>query len=130
MQLREDTNSENIILPCASQPCVNDGTCNDSASGQFHCLCSSSFTGDYCETTLDEILGSTSSPAPQQADTGLSTTAIGLIVLAIIIVLIAVVFFTILVWKILTPNQTYNVAKHEAAESSIAHGDEKYATFV
>jgi len=37
------------INECASSPCQNNATCEDSANG-YHCSCMLGYTGDYCET--------------------------------------------------------------------------------
>lgn len=39
-----------VIDPCDSNPCKNDGTC-DSSDGQISCSCQDGFTGHYCESS-------------------------------------------------------------------------------
>lgn len=39
------------VLPCSSNPCLNDATCTDDlASGSYVCTCRSHFTGQHCES--------------------------------------------------------------------------------
>ncbi|CAH1226137.1 NOTCH2 [Branchiostoma lanceolatum] len=42
-------NCETDIDECASDPCLNGGTCLEH-TGYFHCVCPNPFTGDLCET--------------------------------------------------------------------------------
>lgn len=48
--------------PCYPNPCINSGMCslNGNSSNGFECACPDAFTGDLCETDVDEclILGS------------------------------------------------------------------------
>lgn len=44
--------------PCnGSNPCQNDATCYLNV-GRESCICSSGFTGQYCDTDIDECLSS------------------------------------------------------------------------
>ena len=38
--------------PCASQPCLHEGTCEVLGSGDFRCTCPSRFTGKTCESEV------------------------------------------------------------------------------
>ena len=42
------------ILECASDPCLNGGTCNDEI-GYYTCTCLEGYTGDRCETSMPTI---------------------------------------------------------------------------
>ncbi|ELU12745.1 hypothetical protein CAPTEDRAFT_170418 [Capitella teleta] len=49
----------NMMLECTSycsktQPCQNDGVCLDGAYGSFTCVCSDSFTGEFCQFDINE----------------------------------------------------------------------------
>ena len=39
------------IDECWSNPCLNDGTCNDGDNG-YTCYCSDGFCGDHCEGSV------------------------------------------------------------------------------
>ncbi|KAJ9598880.1 hypothetical protein L9F63_026584, partial [Diploptera punctata] len=40
-------NCEVVDNPCATTPCGNGGTCQETG-GQYHCTCSSGWTGNTC----------------------------------------------------------------------------------
>ena len=39
-----------LHLPCALEPCQNDGTCTDNGDDTYTCTCASTFYGDNCES--------------------------------------------------------------------------------
>lgn len=48
-------NCEENIDDCPGNMCQNGGTCVDGVNA-YHCKCSPSFTGEYCETDVDECV--------------------------------------------------------------------------
>jgi len=40
------------IVPCASAPCENGGTCQLLATNTYGCVCTDEFTGARCETPI------------------------------------------------------------------------------
>jgi len=43
------------IDECASNPCLNGGTCTDVVNG-YTCACSSGYTGIHCETGMNQLI--------------------------------------------------------------------------
>ncbi|XP_064092109.1 agrin-like isoform X6 [Macrobrachium nipponense] len=51
--LRAEHITECSTSPCATLPCLNQGSCRPTDSGQFKCLCIQGYTGERCEVRLD-----------------------------------------------------------------------------
>ena len=46
----DDAFDNDVSAGCDSNPCLNDGFCMDGSDGMFTCVCSPSYTGDFCQT--------------------------------------------------------------------------------
>lgn len=43
-------------IPCEANPCLNGGTCR-TAGGVYECICSASFSGQFCEVVVSDARG-------------------------------------------------------------------------
>ena len=43
-------------IPCEANPCLNGGTCR-TAGGGYECICSASFSGQFCEVVVSDARG-------------------------------------------------------------------------
>ncbi|XP_071853893.1 sushi, von Willebrand factor type A, EGF and pentraxin domain-containing protein 1-like isoform X2 [Apostichopus japonicus] len=50
-QVSPDGTNQNIVT-CSDQPCMEDGICQEDGNGGFVCICPPNLTGDRCQTAL------------------------------------------------------------------------------
>ena len=49
-------NCQNVLTPCNSSPCNNNGTCTDLRNGLYTCVCAYGYTGTNCELLINQCL--------------------------------------------------------------------------